>query len=79
MLQLANSCMGTQELAHWNKLYEERFGHLFIICARGKPASVMLAALKSRCVTCQPSGNLLGMLRLLTLPRAGIRTAQRRS
>ena len=43
-----------QELAHWNERYEQRFGHLFIICASGKPASVMLAALKTRCAGAAP-------------------------
>ena len=36
------------ELAEWNRKYEEKFGHIFIVCASGKPASVILAALKER-------------------------------
>ena len=38
-----------QDLALWNRKYEERFGHIFIICAAGKPATVMLSAVKQRC------------------------------
>lgn len=37
-----------QELADWNKKYEEKFGHIFIVCASGKPAAEILAALKER-------------------------------
>lgn len=37
-----------QELAHWNREYEARFGHIFIICATGKPALVMLESIKRR-------------------------------
>lgn len=36
------------ELAEWNKKYEEKFGRVFLICASGKPADVILAALKER-------------------------------
>ncbi len=39
---------GTQELAYMNQLYEQRFGHIFIICASGKTANEMLAVIKSR-------------------------------
>jgi OHCU decarboxylase len=31
-----------------NELYEERFGHVFLICASGRSASEMLAALRLR-------------------------------
>jgi 2-oxo-4-hydroxy-4-carboxy-5-ureidoimidazoline decarboxylase len=31
-----------------NRTYEARFGYIFIICAAGRPASEMLAALESR-------------------------------
>ena len=34
-----------------NKTYEAKFGHIFIICASGKSASNMLAALQHRQVT----------------------------
>uniref|UniRef100_A0A7S0SIU0 Hydroxyisourate hydrolase n=1 Tax=Mantoniella antarctica TaxID=81844 RepID=A0A7S0SIU0_9CHLO len=36
------------ELSEWNKRYEEKFGHIFIICASGVPAHDILAALKER-------------------------------
>ena len=35
-------------LARGNRLYEERFGYIFIICATGKTAGEMLALLESR-------------------------------
>ena len=35
-------------LAKGNRLYEERFGHIFIVCATGKSAAEMLAALRER-------------------------------
>jgi 2-oxo-4-hydroxy-4-carboxy--5-ureidoimidazoline (OHCU) decarboxylase len=37
-----------QELAEMNQRYEAKFGHIFIICASGKSAQEMLAALKDR-------------------------------
>ena len=37
-----------EALAEGNRLYEERFGRLFIVCATGKSASEMLALLKAR-------------------------------
>ncbi|BBN09679.1 5-hydroxyisourate hydrolase [Marchantia polymorpha subsp. ruderalis] len=37
-----------QELAEWNKLYEAKFGFIFLICATGKPSHEILAALKKR-------------------------------
>lgn len=37
-----------QELAEWNAKYEDKFGHVFIICASGQPANQMLAAIKAR-------------------------------
>ena len=39
-----------QDLAEWNRRYEARFGHIFIICASGKSAEEMLAAVKRRSV-----------------------------
>jgi OHCU decarboxylase len=36
------------ELAEANRLYEERFGHIFIVCATGKGAREMLGLLRSR-------------------------------
>ena len=36
------------DLAQGNRDYEARFGHIFIVCASGKPASEMLALLRAR-------------------------------
>jgi OHCU decarboxylase len=38
----------TQSLAEANRRYEERFGHIFLVCATGKSASQILEALASR-------------------------------
>ena len=40
-----------QELLRMNQTYEAKFGHIFIICASGKSADEMLAALQQRQVT----------------------------
>jgi 2-oxo-4-hydroxy-4-carboxy-5-ureidoimidazoline decarboxylase len=37
-----------QALADGNAAYEERFGHIFIVCATGKSAAEMLALLSER-------------------------------
>jgi 2-oxo-4-hydroxy-4-carboxy-5-ureidoimidazoline decarboxylase len=37
-----------QELAAGNLAYEQRFGHVFLICATGLSAEAMLSALRSR-------------------------------
>jgi len=37
-----------QQLAAANRLYEEKFGRIFIVCATGKSAAEMLAILSSR-------------------------------
>lgn len=37
-----------RDLADWNGRYEAKFGHIFIVCATGKPAADILAALKAR-------------------------------
>lgn len=37
-----------KDLAEGNRLYEERFGYIFIVCATGKSADEMLTILKSR-------------------------------
>ena len=37
-----------RELAEGNRKYEERFGHVFLICATGLTAHVMLSELKRR-------------------------------
>ncbi len=36
------------ELAEANRAYEEKFGHIFIVCATGKPAAQMLSILRAR-------------------------------
>lgn len=36
------------DLARYNQLYEQKFGHIFIVCATGKSAAEMLALLKAR-------------------------------
>jgi OHCU decarboxylase len=36
------------ELAAANRAYEEKFGHIFIVCATGKTADEMLALLRAR-------------------------------
>jgi OHCU decarboxylase len=36
------------ELAEANRTYEEKFGHIFIVCATGKTAAAMLALLHAR-------------------------------
>jgi OHCU decarboxylase len=36
------------ELADANRAYEEKFGHIFIVCATGKTAEEMLALLRAR-------------------------------
>lgn len=36
------------ELAGANRAYEEKFGHIFIVCATGKTAGEMLALLRAR-------------------------------
>ncbi|MCA1634784.1 MAG: 2-oxo-4-hydroxy-4-carboxy-5-ureidoimidazoline decarboxylase [Acidobacteria bacterium] len=35
-------------LAEANRAYEERFGHIFIVCAKGKSAAEMLTLLRAR-------------------------------
>jgi 2-oxo-4-hydroxy-4-carboxy-5-ureidoimidazoline decarboxylase len=37
-----------KDLAESNRLYEENFGYIFIVCATGKSAEEMLALLKVR-------------------------------
>lgn len=37
-----------EELAEANRAYEEKFGHIFIVCATGKTAEEMLALLRAR-------------------------------
>ena len=36
------------ELAHYNELYEQKFGFIFIVCATGKSADEMLDLVKAR-------------------------------
>lgn len=35
-------------LAEGNRAYEERFGHVYLVCAHGRPADELLAVLRSR-------------------------------
>uniref|UniRef100_A0A7S3XAQ9 2-oxo-4-hydroxy-4-carboxy-5-ureidoimidazoline decarboxylase n=1 Tax=Picocystis salinarum TaxID=88271 RepID=A0A7S3XAQ9_9CHLO len=37
-----------QELANYNRAYDEKFGHIFIICAAGKSAETVLSEIKKR-------------------------------
>jgi hypothetical protein len=37
-----------KELSEWNQKYEERFGHVFLICASGKSCCEVLTALQVR-------------------------------
>ena len=37
-----------EKLATGNTTYEEKFGHIFIVCATGKSAAEMLAILEAR-------------------------------
>ena len=37
-----------KELAESNRLYEEKFGYIFIVCASGKSAAEMLGILQAR-------------------------------
>jgi 2-oxo-4-hydroxy-4-carboxy-5-ureidoimidazoline decarboxylase len=37
-----------EALAEGNKVYEEKFGYIFIVCATGKPAEEMLGLLRTR-------------------------------
>lgn len=43
------------DLAEANRLYEDRFGHLFIVCATGRSAAEMLATLEGRLPNDPPS------------------------
>lgn len=44
----AASAETARDLAEGNRRYEEKFGHVFLICATGKSAAEMLAALRER-------------------------------
>lgn len=37
-----------QDLAAWNTKYEEKFGHVFLICATGRAAAEILSELRAR-------------------------------
>ncbi len=43
-----------ESLAHYNKLYLDKFGFIFIVCATGKSAAEMLELLKHRVVNTRP-------------------------
>lgn len=46
---METASLGTiAELAAGNKLYEQKFGYIFIVCATGKPAAEMLGLLQIR-------------------------------
>jgi 2-oxo-4-hydroxy-4-carboxy-5-ureidoimidazoline decarboxylase len=45
---LASDVAVLDELARANAEYEERFGHIFVVCASGKTAEEMLALCRSR-------------------------------
>ena len=46
---IRNSALETMEaLAKLNRVYEEKFGYIFIVCASGKSSSEMLASLRER-------------------------------
>lgn len=47
-----------EKLAEGNKAYEEKFGHIFIVCATGKSAAEMLAMLEAR-MTNDPKDEIL--------------------
>jgi OHCU decarboxylase len=40
--------MTQNELAEANRIYEEKFGYIFIVCATGKTAAEMLAIMRAR-------------------------------
>ena len=37
-----------QAIAELNAAYEERFGHIYLVCATGRPAAELLALLQAR-------------------------------
>ena len=47
-LLLLGGCKLEPALAEGNRLYEERFGRIFLVCATGKSAEQMLAILDER-------------------------------
>lgn len=51
-----------------NQRYEAKFGHIFIICASGKSAQEMLAALKDRCESVPKSTKAFSKRDRLHLP-----------
>ncbi|HEX2134264.1 MAG TPA: 2-oxo-4-hydroxy-4-carboxy-5-ureidoimidazoline decarboxylase [Actinophytocola sp.] len=44
----ASAADAAEDLAAGNRVYEERFGHVFLICATGLSAETMLIALRTR-------------------------------
>jgi len=40
----------TSALAEWNARYKHKFGHIFLICARGKTSDEILQELQTRYV-----------------------------
>jgi 2-oxo-4-hydroxy-4-carboxy-5-ureidoimidazoline decarboxylase len=51
----------TEELAEGNRLYEKKFGHIFIICATGRSAEEILANLEERLLNTQDEEILIAM------------------
>jgi 2-oxo-4-hydroxy-4-carboxy--5-ureidoimidazoline (OHCU) decarboxylase len=49
-LALKQEILLLQELVEWNKKYEKRFGHIFLIFAAGKSSAEILATLRERYV-----------------------------
>jgi 2-oxo-4-hydroxy-4-carboxy--5-ureidoimidazoline (OHCU) decarboxylase len=43
------------DLMLWNRKYESKFGHVFLLCASGKGAVEVLLTLKQRCAIWHPS------------------------
>ena len=51
-----------QELANLNKVYEERFGFIYILCATGKTAKVILSILRIRLNNDLPTELIMSMV-----------------
>ncbi len=58
-----------QDLADWNKQYEAKFGHVFLISAAGKTAPQILASLKARCRLSHAADGPPGAIRPILLKR----------
>jgi 2-oxo-4-hydroxy-4-carboxy-5-ureidoimidazoline decarboxylase len=60
-------------LAAGNAAYEERFGHVFLICAAGRSGAQLLAALEQRLANDEPAERVVAAseLREITVLRVG--------